>query len=69
MPLRNLNFAKAKVVSITDTAGAVYNYDTSKARIYVDDSGLLVFEGDHTHYHPLHSISEVIVFWKEGIQH
>jgi len=69
MPLRSLNFTKARAVSITDTAGAVYNYDTSKARIYVDDGGLLIFEGDHTHYHPLGSVSEVIVFWKKEVQH
>jgi len=66
MPLRTLNLSKAKHVSITDTAGAVYNYDTSKARVYVDDGGLLIFERDHAHYHPIHSVSEVLIMWKEG---
>jgi len=68
MPLRTLNLAKAGLVSITDTAGTVYNYKPGEAKIYVEDGGIIVFERDHVHYHPIQNVSEVIVFWKKEVQ-
>jgi len=69
MPLRTLNLAKAGLISITDTAGTVYNYKPDEAKIYVDNGGIIAFEKDHAHYHPLQNISEIIVFWRKENRH